>query len=65
MEGRARYALNLGGGLHHGFRGRASGFCVYNDSSVAIKYLQEKIWSTCALYRYGRTSWGWCSMEFL
>ena len=42
MSGRARHALNLGGGLHHGFRGRASGFCVYNDSSVAIKYLQEK-----------------------
>lgn len=42
MEGRAKYALNLGGGLHHGFHGRASGFCVYNDSSVAIKYLQKK-----------------------
>lgn len=42
MEGHARYALNLGGGLHHGFYGRASGFCVYNDSSVAIKYMQQK-----------------------
>ena len=42
MSGRARYALNLGGGLHHGFRRRASGFCIYNDSSVAIKYLREK-----------------------
>ena len=42
MEGRARYALNLGGGLHHGFQGKASGFCVYNDSSVAIKYIQKK-----------------------
>lgn len=42
MSGRARHALNLGGGLHHGFKGRASGFCVYNDSSVAIKYLQQK-----------------------
>lgn len=42
MEGKARHALNLGGGLHHGFKGRASGFCVYNDSSVAIKYMQEK-----------------------
>ncbi len=42
MTGRARHALNLGGGLHHGFKGRASGFCVYNDSSVAIKYMQEK-----------------------
>lgn len=42
MEGRAKYALNLGGGLHHGFQGKASGFCVYNDSSVAIKYMQKK-----------------------
>lgn len=42
MEGRAKHALNLGGGLHHGFKGRASGFCVYNDSSVAIQYMKEK-----------------------
>lgn len=42
MEGKSSHALNLGGGLHHGFKGRASGFCVYNDSSVAIKYLQQK-----------------------
>lgn len=42
MTGKSRHALNLGGGLHHGFRGKASGFCVYNDSSVAIKYIQEK-----------------------
>ncbi|MCZ8541646.1 acetoin utilization protein AcuC [Psychrobacillus sp. FSL K6-2365] len=42
MEGKSSHAVNLGGGLHHGFRGRASGFCVYNDSSVAIKYMQEK-----------------------
>lgn len=42
MEGKARHALNLGGGLHHGFKGRASGFCVYNDSSVAIQYMKEK-----------------------
>jgi acetoin utilization protein AcuC len=42
MTGKAKHALHLGGGLHHGFRGKASGFCVYNDSSVAIKYLQDK-----------------------
>ncbi|WP_225215929.1 MULTISPECIES: acetoin utilization protein AcuC [Psychrobacillus] len=42
MEGKSTHAINLGGGLHHGFKGRASGFCVYNDSSVAIKYMQEK-----------------------
>lgn len=42
MKDKANHALHLGGGLHHGFRGKASGFCIYNDSSVAIKYLQEK-----------------------
>jgi len=42
MTGKSQHAVNLGGGLHHGFRGKASGFCIYNDSSVAIKYLQEK-----------------------
>ncbi|ASB87898.1 acetoin utilization protein AcuC [Bacillus sonorensis] len=41
MTGMAKHALNLGGGLHHGFRGRASGFCIYNDSSVVIRYLQK------------------------
>lgn len=42
MEGKAQHALNLGGGLHHGFRGKASGFCIYNDSSVAINYIKKK-----------------------
>lgn len=42
MEGKAQHALNLGGGLHHGFRGKASGFCIYNDGSVAINYLKKK-----------------------
>lgn len=36
------HALNLGGGLHHGFRGKASGFCIYNDSSIAIEYMKKK-----------------------
>lgn len=42
LEGKAEHALNLGGGLHHGFKGKASGFCIYNDSSIAIKYMQQK-----------------------
>lgn len=42
MTDKAEHAVHLGGGLHHGFRGKASGFCIYNDSSVAIQYLQEK-----------------------
>ena len=37
MTGQAIHALHLGGGLHHGFRGKASGICIYNDSSVAIR----------------------------
>ncbi|SDN54490.1 acetoin utilization protein AcuC [Alkalicoccus daliensis] len=37
-----KHALNLGGGLHHGFRGKASGFCIYNDSSIAIEYIRRK-----------------------
>lgn len=42
MAGEYRHAVNLAGGLHHGFRGRASGFCIYNDCSVAIAYLRQK-----------------------
>lgn len=37
-----KHALNLGGGLHHGFKGKASGFCIYNDSSIAIEYMKRK-----------------------
>ncbi|GAE25821.1 NAD-independent protein deacetylase AcuC [Halalkalibacter wakoensis JCM 9140] len=42
MTGRAQHALHLGGGLHHGFKGKASGFCIYNDSSIAIEYMKKK-----------------------
>jgi acetoin utilization protein AcuC len=41
LQGRAAHALNLGGGLHHGFKRKASGFCIYNDGAVAIKYIRE------------------------
>ena len=50
MSGKAKHALNLGGGLHHGFRGKASGFCIYNDSAIAIRYIQEKYPDTKVLY---------------
>ena len=40
LSGKVKHALNLGG-LHHGFRGKASGFCIYNDSSIAMKYIQK------------------------
>ncbi len=42
LEGKANHAFNLGGGLHHGFKRKASGFCVYNDCAIAIKYIQKK-----------------------
>jgi acetoin utilization protein AcuC len=42
MEGKAKHALSLSGGLHHGFKGKASGFCIYNDSSIAIEYMKQK-----------------------
>ncbi|MFD1955108.1 acetoin utilization protein AcuC [Paenibacillus thailandensis] len=42
MEGRALHACHIGGGLHHGFPDRASGFCVYNDTAVAIQYLKQR-----------------------
>lgn len=38
----ATRVLQLGGGLHHAHQGRASGFCVYNDVSVAIDFLREQ-----------------------
>ena len=42
MEEKYLHACNLSGGLHHGFKGRASGFCIYNDSSIAIEYMRKK-----------------------
>ncbi|WP_077621240.1 acetoin utilization protein AcuC [Sediminibacillus massiliensis] len=42
LEGNNKHALNLGGGLHHGFKRKASGFCIYNDCAIAIKYIRQK-----------------------
>lgn len=42
LEGRVKHALNIGGGLHHGFERKASGFCIYNDGAVGIKYIRKK-----------------------
>ncbi|WP_082233572.1 acetoin utilization protein AcuC [Halobacillus massiliensis] len=41
IQGKTKHALNLGGGLHHGFERKASGFCVYNDGAVGIKYIRK------------------------
>ncbi|WP_226036548.1 acetoin utilization protein AcuC [Aquibacillus saliphilus] len=42
LQGKSEHALNLGGGLHHGFKRKASGFCIYNDGAIAIKYIRQK-----------------------
>src|SRR5688572_32013863 len=41
MSGAVTRALNISGGLHHAHRMQASGFCVYNDLAIAIRYLQR------------------------
>lgn len=40
--GAATRALGLAGGLHHAHPAAASGFCVYNDLAVAIRWLQRE-----------------------
>lgn len=42
MSGRAPHALHLGGGLHHAFPDRSSGFCVYNDAAAAIAWIRQR-----------------------
>jgi acetoin utilization protein AcuC len=37
--GQADHAANISGGLHHAMPDRASGFCVYNDVAIAIRWL--------------------------
>jgi acetoin utilization protein AcuC len=38
----AQHAVSVAGGLHHAMRGLASGFCVYNDPAIAIRWLLEQ-----------------------
>jgi len=42
MSGTTAHAMNISGGLHHAHRGRASGFCIFNDPAVSIAYLKKK-----------------------
>jgi acetoin utilization protein AcuC len=41
-DGTFTRALNLAGGLHHAHKDKGSGFCVYNDLSVAISHLRSR-----------------------
>jgi acetoin utilization protein AcuC len=38
-QGEDIHAANMMGGLHHAMPGRASGFCIYNDVAVGIRWL--------------------------
>ena len=40
-EGEADQAFVAGGGLHHAMANRAAGFCIYNDTAVAIHALLD------------------------
>jgi acetoin utilization protein AcuC len=40
-SGETLHAANISGGLHHAMPGNASGFCVYNDVAVAIRWLLD------------------------
>jgi acetoin utilization protein AcuC len=41
-EGEVDHAVNITGGLHHAMRDHASGFCVYNDPAIAIRWLLDQ-----------------------
>lgn len=41
-HGEAAHGVNFTGGMHHAMPGNASGFCVYNDSAVAIQALLDE-----------------------
>ena len=40
--GQADVAFNFGGGLHHAMADYASGFCVFNDAAIAIRWLAAR-----------------------
>jgi acetoin utilization protein AcuC len=40
-SGETRRAANIAGGLHHAMPDTASGFCVYNDVALAIRWLLD------------------------
>ena len=41
LAGRGFRACNVSGGLHHAMPDRTSGFCVYNDIAMAIRWLLD------------------------
>lgn len=45
-----RHGFNPVGGLHHARRDRAGGFCIFNDASVAVKYILDVVKLKPVLY---------------
>jgi acetoin utilization protein AcuC len=41
LSGTQLHALHPGGGLHHAFPARASGFCIYNDLAAVIRRARD------------------------
>jgi acetoin utilization protein AcuC len=41
-DGKTYHAFNMSGGLHHAFRDRASGFCIFNDPAICIAFLKKE-----------------------
>lgn len=41
ISGATPRAVNFGGGMHHAFADKASGFCIYNDTALAIQRLLD------------------------
>ena len=41
-SGESLHSVNVNGGLHHAMPDRASGFCVYNDVAVGIRWLLDQ-----------------------
>ncbi len=35
-------AVNLAGGTHHAFRGHGEGYCIFNDSVIAVRSMQQE-----------------------
>jgi len=42
IEGHARFAVGLGGGMHHAFRSSGGGFCIFNDVAICTEYLRKE-----------------------
>lgn len=41
-QGSVPHAVSIAGGMHHAMPAKASGFCVYNDVGVAIRWLLDQ-----------------------